>query len=858
MPAIISAQRPFLDASDPVYGVDMSGATNATTALQALYSIAGPKTVWLPPGSTPSLAGSVTVPDRTHTIGSGATVSYTNTSSSTPCFLLGGTGADISFDGLELVGPYATAVYHAAPSSPLPSQTHTGIAGAGTASSPIRRLKLTGVRIRNFGYDGLFLELIEDSTFYDVDVDRVGRDGMLFYSLRHSSVTDCHVSDVAPGLVGVPPYRNVWGFHFTRRPQTPVAGQSSIHVYPPSEHVSVTGCHARNVWTWMGFDTHGGRHIRFSNCHATGCYCGFAISEADTVGLDGDCPARHIGILGGSASSKGCGSYVILTGATGGTWTATVTIAGTAATTTSLSNTVTASQLGTAIEALSNVTSASVSGTGAKADPFIIRVRDTSPDEDVVITTTNSLTGGGTIEAQRLIGPAVHVGSAPGNDAEEATPATLTTALAGANNDLVFTARRAGPRGNSIGVTYNVAGLNTGLTVPSNAKAFTVSKDTDVFDTTVAHGYVDGNAVTPSGAGLPAEIVAGRIYYIRDADPTRFRLAVAPGDEPIDITTDGSGSIAPVDVIVNVATNGAGAPTSTATQVAAAIAASSTANALVSVANAAGNDGTGVVAAMAETDLAGGSGIGGAGLSIQGMTIQAMGSITNTGSASGGAIRVSYFVNLTIGGNELIDCYRNAVTLRNVIYGAAVSANTVRNLQPDTAGTCVAIHVESPTVNLSSTANTFQCTRGAMTCYQMGDSQTGFEVNVDANETFFEGANGTLTKYAMSAQGRVEAGCFTQGRIWARISQNSGGATLNAHTGIASVTRTAQGVTRVVLESIEAFADPSTMVPFVTPRSASGAFPTVNPVSETEMDVYMWDKDGLATDRNFHLAIFGR
>jgi hypothetical protein len=136
MPAIISAQRPFLDASDPVYGVDMSGATNATTALQALYSIAGPKTVWLPPGSTPSLAGSVTVPDRTHTIGSGATVSYTNTSSSTPCFLLGGTGADISFDGLELVGPYATAVYHAAPSSPLPSQTHTGIAGAGTGEQP--------------------------------------------------------------------------------------------------------------------------------------------------------------------------------------------------------------------------------------------------------------------------------------------------------------------------------------------------------------------------------------------------------------------------------------------------------------------------------------------------------------------------------------------------------------------------------------------------------------------------------------------------------------------------------------------------------------------------------------------------
>ncbi len=49
----------------------------------------------------------------------------------------------------------------------------------------------------------------------------------------------------------------------------------------------------------------------------------------------------------------------------------------------------------------------------------------------------------------------------------ELTPqkATLTTALAGADNDLTFTALTGGPAGNSIRVTYVVAGNNTLLTV---------------------------------------------------------------------------------------------------------------------------------------------------------------------------------------------------------------------------------------------------------------------------------------------------------------------------------------------------------------------------------------------------------
>lgn len=60
------------------------------------------------------------------------------------------------------------------------------------------------------------------------------------------------------------------------------------------------------------------------------------------------------------------------------------------------------------------------------------------------------------------------------------------------------------------------------------------------------------------------------------------------------------------DIVVNLATNGGGTITSTAAQVKAAIEADEDAAALVTVANKTGNDGTGVVTALAETALTGG------------------------------------------------------------------------------------------------------------------------------------------------------------------------------------------------------------------------------------------------------------
>lgn len=110
--------------------------------------------------------------------------------------------------------------------------------------------------------------------------------------------------------------------------------------------------------------------------------------------------------------------------------------------------------------------------------------------------------------------------------------ASLTTALAGTNNDLVWRALHAGAAGNNIRIRYVVAGVSTPLSVS-----------------------VSGN-----------------------------------------------------DITVNVATNGASAATSTAAQVRAAVEGHATAGKMVFAQNAGADDGTGVVAALAFTNLAGGAG----------------------------------------------------------------------------------------------------------------------------------------------------------------------------------------------------------------------------------------------------------
>lgn len=110
--------------------------------------------------------------------------------------------------------------------------------------------------------------------------------------------------------------------------------------------------------------------------------------------------------------------------------------------------------------------------------------------------------------------------------------ASLTTALTGTHNDLIFRARRAGVLGNSITIAY----------------------------------------VDPAGNSVPLSV-----------------------------------EVVGTDIVVTLETNGSGAIVSTAAEIQAALAADPGASSLLYAVNASGDDGSGVVIALAETALAGGS-----------------------------------------------------------------------------------------------------------------------------------------------------------------------------------------------------------------------------------------------------------
>jgi hypothetical protein len=72
---------------------------------------------------------------------------------------------------------------------------------------------------------------------------------------------------------------------------------------------------------------------------------------------------------------------------------------------------------------------------------------------------------------------------------------------------------------------------------------FTVNTGTDVITGVGAH-VLDGHEVKVHnvGGGLPAPLVAGTSYYIRDKSGVTSKLALTPGGAAIDITTAGTGT----------------------------------------------------------------------------------------------------------------------------------------------------------------------------------------------------------------------------------------------------------------------------------------------------------------------------
>jgi hypothetical protein len=92
-------------------------------------------------------------------------------------------------------------------------------------------------------------------------------------------------------------------------------------------------------------------------------------------------------------------------------------------------------------------------------------------------------------------------------------------------------------RGLLSAITTNVVNeLATGL-------AFTVVAATDIF-TSAAHGYSNGDPVVPSALTGATGITAGLYYYVRDVTTNTFKLAATLGGAVVDVSVDGSGTIA--------------------------------------------------------------------------------------------------------------------------------------------------------------------------------------------------------------------------------------------------------------------------------------------------------------------------
>ena len=253
----------------------------------------------------------------------------------------------------------------------------------------------------------------------------------------------------------------------------------------------------------------------------------------------------------------------------------------------------------------------------------------------LITAVTASLSNGATVNVQEVYDPTP-------------TTATLSTALTGTENDLVFTSLLDGAEGNAITVAYiNPATPSAALGVVVTGTDIVVNLATGVgsrqVETATAAGTVttSGNAtVTVTSAILAGSPLAISVPVVENDTANDIALAIrtalaangavaakfdVSGATNAVILTTKAAYVAANDATLNIAiidgtsvgvttaatsantTAGVvAAITSIASEVAAAVEADEDAAALVSVANKASNDGTGIVTALAETALASG------------------------------------------------------------------------------------------------------------------------------------------------------------------------------------------------------------------------------------------------------------
>lgn len=223
-------------------------------------------------------------------------------------------------------------------------------------------------------------------------------------------------------------------------------------------------------------------------------------------------------------------------------------------------------------------------------------------------------------------------------------PATLDTALAGADNDIRYTAVADDVAGNSISVEYVDPGaLSQPLSVSVEGRKITVSLATDgagVITSTAADIMAAVNADTDASALVSADLApdndgTGVVTAMAETDldyegrAAEFSSGLSGADNDFTLTANTLGAsgnnititladpgalasplgIAVVgnDITISLETDGSGAIVSTAADVVNLINNTAASSALTTASLNPGNDGTGIVEAVSQTNLSGGA-----------------------------------------------------------------------------------------------------------------------------------------------------------------------------------------------------------------------------------------------------------
>ena len=248
------------------------GPVHATwfgTSLQVAINVAAMlnKSLYLgEKGSTFTITADLTIPDDLMVFsqlfgGAGAKI-YASSGNFTAVAL----GQRAKLVGIEIEGPGNDA-YNA---------DSFGIFQTGTNNAPAAPTYVDGPTIDNcyihgFRNAGIELRYVRNRKIRNSLIERCGYAGIADISAMSGEVTNTHVDDISPGVSS-----NAYGMFFSKHNGDQVA-------YPNSQDVAITRCEVRNVPLWHGFDTHGGRGIRFIDCVARNCRRGVFLTFASNA-----------------------------------------------------------------------------------------------------------------------------------------------------------------------------------------------------------------------------------------------------------------------------------------------------------------------------------------------------------------------------------------------------------------------------------------------------------------------------------------------------------------------------------------------------------------------------------------------